>query len=90
MKYLIFAALSVLSLCASAGDNLQAAGSTATQEAQYDYAQDLDIAKVIRVSNAANTDTECGPVKAQMEYVDSKGVTHKIEYTRLGNGCQNG
>ncbi len=90
MKYALFTALSMLSLFASANENLGGASSTAFQNDQYDYTQDLDIAKVVRVSNAGSAGDECGPVKAQMEYVDSKGVTHKLEYTRLGDSCQNG
>lgn len=92
MKYALFAALSMVSLFATANDNVSSGASvtSAVQNDQYDYTQDLDIAKVVRISNASSTGNACGPVKAQMEYVDSKGVTHKLEYTRLGDTCENG
>ena len=89
MKYALFAAVSMCSLFASANDNVSDASTAAVRNEQYDYTQDLDIAKVVRIDNAGNAD-ECGPVKAHMVYVDSKGVTHNLEYTRLGDGCQSG
>ncbi|MFJ3485353.1 DUF2790 domain-containing protein [Pseudomonas sp. NPDC090202] len=90
MKYALFAALSMFSLFASANDTSSPASSASAQSNQYDYTQDLDIAKVVRISNTGTSGNACEPLKAQMEYVDSKGVTHKIEYTRFGDDCQNG
>ena len=92
MKYALFAALFLFSVYASANDSADAAtsSSAASPATQYDYTQDLDIAKVVRISNANAGADRCGPVKAQMEYLDSKGVTHKLEYTRLGDTCENG
>jgi hypothetical protein len=90
MKYALFAALSMFSLLASANDSAGSTAAASAQNSQYDYTQDLDIAKVVRISNGANAGNACGPLKAQMEYVDSKGVTHKLEYTRLGDSCENG
>jgi hypothetical protein len=90
MKYALFAALSMFSLFASANDNLGSASASAAQNDPYDYTQDLDIAKVVRISNTSSGASECGPIKAQMEYVDSKGVSHKLEYTRLGEECEKG
>jgi hypothetical protein len=90
MKYALFAALSMFSLFASAEDPASQTAATAAQDVQYDYTQDLDIAKVVRISNASAANNACGPVKAQMEYVDSKGISHKLEYTRLGDECDNG
>jgi hypothetical protein len=89
MKYALFATLSLFSLFASANDTVNPANAAASSN-QYDYTQDLDIAKVVRISTGANASNTCGPVKAQMEYVDSKGMTHKLEYTRLGDTCENG
>ncbi|MFK3798836.1 MULTISPECIES: DUF2790 domain-containing protein [unclassified Pseudomonas] len=89
MKYVLFAALSMFSLFASANDNTHSP-SAAVQDTQYDYTHDLDIAKIIRISNANVASSECGPLKAQMEYVDSKGVSHTLEYTRLGDDCEKG
>lgn len=91
MKTIILAALSLFSVMASAADTVPAtAPPTTAQSEEYDYSQDLDIAKVVRLSSEANTSTECGLVTAHMVYVDSKGVTHNLQYTRLGDGCQNG
>lgn len=91
MKYIMFAALSLFSVMASAADNTSSTASQSTAQSDaYDYSEDLDIAKVVRLSSDANVATECGPVVAHMVYVDSKGVTHNLQYTRLGNGCQNG
>jgi len=87
MKYALFAALSMFSLFASANDS---ASTAPAQQAQYDYSHDLDIAKIVRISNANAAGSECGPLKAQLEYVDSKGVRHKLEYTRLGDDCEKG
>lgn len=91
MKTIMFAALSLFSVMACAADTLPSTSpQTNSQSEEYDYSQDLDIAKVVRLSSQANTATECGPVIAHMVYVDSKGVTHNLQYTRLGDGCQNG
>ena len=93
MKLPLFVALSLVSLFASANEPATqpaaaAPAAAAEQTAQYDYSEDLDIAKVVRVSSANNPANPCAPVKAHMEYIDSKGVTHKLEYTRLGDACE--
>jgi hypothetical protein len=90
MKTFLFIALSFFSLFTFADDTVSHATAAAIQDGQYDYTQDLDIAKVVRIITASNAPGECGPVKAQIEYVDSKGVSHRLEYTRLGDDCQNG
>jgi len=91
MKAIVFAALSLFSVMAAAADTLPStAPQTSVQSEQYDYSEDLDIAKVVRLSSEANVASTCGPVVAHMVYVDSKGVTHNLQYTRLGDGCQNG
>lgn len=89
MKYALFAALSMFSVLAAAAQPASAApASPAPATVQYDYKQNLDIAKVVSIK-ADDPDT-CGITNANMVYIDSKGVTHSLEYTRLGNGCQNG
>jgi hypothetical protein len=91
MKYITFAALSLFSLMASAADTTaSSAPQTTVQSEEYDYSQDLDIAKVVRLTSTADSATECGLVEAHMVYVDSKGVTHNLKYSRLGDGCQSG
>lgn len=83
----LFAALSMFSIFASANDRIN--NDTQVPEAvDYTYSQNLDVAKVIQItSDNANA---CGPVQAHMLYLDSKGVEHNLEYTRIGDGCQNG
>ena len=95
MKFPLFVALSLVSLFASASEPANstanpanAPAATAEQTTQYDYSEDLDIAKVVRITSASNPANPCAPVKAKMEYVDSKGVAHKLEYTRLGDACE--
>lgn len=90
MKFPLFVALSLVSLFACANETAPtvAPAASAQQTAQYDYSEDLDIAKVVRVTSANNAGNPCAPVKAQMDYVDSKGVAHKLEYTRLGDACE--
>jgi len=91
MKYIMFAALSLFSLMASAnGETSSSTSQSSVQAEQYDYGQDLNIAKVVRLSTPASAATECGPVVAHMVYVDTKGVTHNLQYTRFGDGCNNG
>lgn len=90
MKLPLFVALSLTSLFAFAGEpgSSRTSAATSAQTAQYDYSEDLDIAKVVRITSANNPANPCAPVKAQMEYIDSKGVAHKLEYTRLGDACE--
>jgi len=89
MKYALFAALSIFSALASA-NSATPAPETVPAAVEYTYAQHLDIAKVVSMTSASDLSTTCGPVESHMLYVDSKGVTHNMEYTRLGDGCQNG
>jgi hypothetical protein len=92
MKYALFAALSMFSLFAAAAEPVNLAPVTVNgakvPTVEYNYSQHLDIAKVI--STKADNPDACGLTNANMVYADSKGVTHNLEYTRLGNGCQNG
>lgn len=91
MKYVMFAILSMFSVFASANGNVSTTDAqTVPQAVEYNYSQTLDVAKVIDMTTASDAATECGPVEAHMIYIDHKGVTHNLEYTRLGDGCQNG
>lgn len=85
MKYLIALALMGCSTLAAA-DELQVAQQQPAVE-HYTYATDLDIAKVISVSPAADV---CEVVPAQMTYEDHQGQRHILEYRVMGNGCSNG
>ena len=84
MKRLIALALIGFSTLAAA-DELQVAQQPAVE--QYTYATDLDIAKVISVTPAADV---CEVVPAQMIYEDHQGQRHILEYRVMGNGCSNG
>ncbi len=83
MKALLVLALS--SLCATAmADEIH---SQQTPIEEYTYSSDLDIAKVISMSEIPNV---CEVVPARMEYEDSKGQRHVLQYSVMGNGCLNG
>ena len=53
----------------------------------YSYSSELDIAKVISMSEIPNV---CEVVPARMVYEDSQGIKHTLEYRVMGNGCSNG
>lgn len=89
MKFPLLVALSLFSACALANANAEVA-EPLPPAVEYDYSQHLDVARIISMTSASDTSTACGPVQAHMVYVDSKGVTHNMAYTRLGDGCQNG
>ncbi|MGY2260582.1 DUF2790 domain-containing protein [Pseudomonas sp. SDO55104_S430] len=54
----------------------------------YSYGANLDIKKVITITDIPNN--ICGPVPAQMTYEDSSGQRHVMQYQVMGNGCSNG
>lgn len=88
-NFAMFTALSLFSVFASANSAVNTP-SQVPAPVEYSYSQNLDIAKVIQItSDNSNT---CGPVQAHMLYLDSKGVEHNLEYTRIGTGstCENG
>jgi hypothetical protein len=83
MKALLILALS--SLCATAMADEIASQQTPIEE--YTYSSHLDIAKVVSMSEVPNV---CEVVPARMEYEDSKGQRHIMQYSVMGNGCANG
>lgn len=87
MKALLVLALT--SLCATAmADEIQtdvALQQPAVEE--YTYSMNLDIAKVISMSEVPNV---CEVVPAKMVYDDSKGQRHILRYSVMGNGCSGG
>lgn len=83
MKYVLFAALSLASLMASANDQISAAEQPVVD--QYAYGQNLDIKKVVNI-DAAESDL-CEPVVASMVYLDSQGVEHELHYERMSETC---
>lgn len=67
------------------------AGLVAQAQAQdsvvaYRYGMDLDVAQVISITPVADV---CGPAPVEMTYLDSKGVTHILQYSEFGTGCSN-
>ncbi|MGS7251902.1 DUF2790 domain-containing protein [Pseudomonas sp. SK] len=82
-------ALLVLVLGSLCGAAMAGEGKDAEQipVEQYNYAQHLDIARVISMSEVPNV---CEVVPARMTYEDSKGQKHILEYRVMGNGCSNG
>ncbi|MEB0041967.1 MULTISPECIES: DUF2790 domain-containing protein [unclassified Pseudomonas] len=86
------AALLVLAMsgfCASAfaAEAPDATASSNLPVEQYTYASHLDVAKVISMSPASDA---CQVVPARMDYLDSAGKEHVVEYRAMGNGCMEG
>ncbi|MGV8863156.1 MAG: DUF2790 domain-containing protein [Pseudomonas sp.] len=53
----------------------------------YDYSMKLDVAKVISITEPQAV---CEAVPVQMNYLDSAGKQHIVEYLVMGTGCSNG
>ena len=86
MKALLVLALSSVCLSTFADEaNTQAAQQPVVEH--YSYASELDIAKVISMSEVPSV---CEVVPARMVYEDSQGIKHTLEYRVMGNGCSNG
>ena len=85
MKFLLLVMLS--SVCGAVLADEASLIEQGTSVEQYSYSQDLDIAKVISMSEVPNV---CKVVPARMMYEDSKGHRHILEYRVMGNGCSNG
>ncbi|MBK5511673.1 MULTISPECIES: DUF2790 domain-containing protein [unclassified Pseudomonas] len=78
MKKILFA----LSLIAGLAAQAQAQDGAVA----YQYGMDLDIARVVNITPVADV---CGPTPVEMTYLDSKGVTHILQYSEFGTGCSN-
>lgn len=85
MKALLVLVLGGLCSVAMADEVAQAAEQIPVE--QYNYSQQLDIARVISMSEVPNV---CEVVPARMTYEDSQGHRHILEYRVMGNGCSNG
>ncbi|MBC3304386.1 DUF2790 domain-containing protein [Pseudomonas sp. SWRI18] len=89
MKALAVLALS--SLCAAAAMADEAATELAGRNApiveDYTYSTHLDVAKVVSMSDIPQV---CEVVPVKMEYEDSQGQRHILNYHVMGNGCSNG
>ncbi|WP_282372670.1 DUF2790 domain-containing protein [Pseudomonas sp. PS02290] len=90
MKVLAFAALSLVSVFAAAGELPATSQQHSVQVEQYNRHKGIDVAKVISIKNAQDPQRVDGPVQSTMVYVDHAGVTHSLDYTIMGYGRQNG
>ncbi len=87
MKALLVLALSSVCLTAMADEVSTPVSSQSPPVEHYSYSSELDIAKVISISEVPSV---CEVVPAQMVYEDSHGMQHTLEYRVMGNGCSNG
>ena len=87
MKALLVLALSSVCLSAFADEASTQVSQPTPAVEHYSYSSDLDIAKVISMSEIPSV---CEVVPAQMVYEDSQGKQHTLEYRVMGNGCSNG
>ena len=89
MKALVVMALSSLCATAALADEAptELAGQNAPIVEDYTYSTHLDVAKVLSMSEVPNV---CEVVPAKMEYEDSQGQRHILNYKIMGNGCSNG
>lgn len=74
--------LLALSLIAGLATQAQAQDSAVA----YQYGMDLDVAQVVSITPVADV---CGPTPVELTYLDSKGVTHILQYSEFGTGCSN-
>jgi hypothetical protein len=89
MKALLVMALSSLCATAALAEEIptDVAGQKTAVVEDYTYDSDLDIAKVLSMSNIPDV---CEVVPARMEYEDHQGQRHILNYKVMGNGCSNG
>jgi hypothetical protein len=89
MKALLVLALSSLCATAALADEAptELAGQNAPIVEDYTYSTHLDVAKIVSMSNIPEV---CEVVPAKMEYEDSQGQRHILNYHVMGNGCSNG
>ncbi|MCO7577119.1 MULTISPECIES: DUF2790 domain-containing protein [Pseudomonas] len=87
MKALLVLALSSLCVTAMADEIPTDVAQQQVPVEEYTYSTDLDIAKVISMSEVPEV---CEVVPARMEYEDSHGQRHILQYHVMGNGCSNG
>ncbi|KAB0563435.1 DUF2790 domain-containing protein [Pseudomonas sp. R11F] len=87
----VFAVMALSSLFATAALADEAPTELASQNApiveDYTYSTHLDVAKVLSMSNIPEV---CEVVPVKMEYEDSQGQRHILNYQVMGNGCSNG
>lgn len=89
MKALVVMVLSSLCATAALADEAptELAGQNAPIVEDYTYSTKLDVAKVLSMSTIPEV---CEVVPVKMEYEDSQGQRHILNYHVMGNGCSNG
>ena len=89
MKALLVIALSSLCATAALADEAptELAGQNAPIVENYTYSTHWDVAKVLSMSSIPEV---CEVVPVKMEYEDSQGQRHILNYQVMGNGCSNG
>lgn len=92
MKVIAFAALSMVSVFASAKEASEDAVGVQPQNQieQAGGASLKDAARVTSVKHSQDPEKADGLVKTTLTYVDGNGVSHSVEYTIMGYGRQNG
>ncbi|MDB6047741.1 MAG: hypothetical protein JWR17_487 [Pseudomonas sp.] len=87
MKASVLMLLMSVSAVTMADENVEATAHQQQAVEQYTYSMNLDIAKVLSVSQVSSG-CEAGPV--QMDFLDSTGKEHIVQYLEMGTGCSNG
>ena len=64
----------------------QDGSATTKQVEQYRYGTHLDVAKVL---SSTDISQQCGVIPAQLNYLDSQGREHVLDYQVNGSGCTN-
>ncbi len=77
--FLLAATFNVISSTAQAADGVK--------PEPYRYGTHLDINKVVSLREAPSV--LCQVVDARMDYLDSKGKLHSLEYRKHANACGN-
>ncbi|GLZ88078.1 topoisomerase II [Metapseudomonas resinovorans] len=77
--FLLAATFNVISFTAQAAESVK--------PEPYRYGTHLDVSKVVSLREAPSV--LCQVVDARMDYLDSKGKLHSLEYRKHSNACGN-
>lgn len=88
MKASLLLLLACVSTVSMANDKHDEAAQQQPAVENYNYSMKLDIAKVISVSDDQAACSQ-DPVPVRMNYLDSAGASHTLEYLTPGTGCSN-
>lgn len=87
MKASVLMLLMCVSAVSMADENVESTAQQQPSVEQYTYSMNLDVAKVLSVSQVSSG---CEAAPVQMDYLDSAGQQHIVQYLEMGSGCQNG